>query len=80
MTAPEIQILAREIAAHIKPTIGWFDYDGAALYLTMSTDSLKQMVKRGQMPYTKAPNGRIRFRREDLDAWITSGYEGPMSA
>lgn len=47
----------------------WLDVDSAAEYLATSTNSVRGMVKRRQIPFHK-PNGRLLFNRRELDEWV----------
>lgn len=45
----------------------------AAEYLGITLDTLRQKVQRRELPHFRMsdkPNGHLRFRQSDLDAWI----------
>jgi len=47
----------------------WLTAATAAAHLAMSEDAVRSMVKRGQLPVHRLPNGRLRFGQAELDAW-----------
>ena len=51
---------------------GWLDVPGAADYLSTSEDAVRAMVKRGELPVQRTPNGRLLFRAAELDTWVES--------
>lgn len=56
---------------HVPPT-PWYPYAEAAEYLCLSIGTLRNLVSQKRIPFSK--RGRIvRFRRDELDAWLTSG-------
>lgn len=57
----------------MQKTASWLDVDGAAAHLAMSEHAIRHLVKRQSIPYRRTPNGRIRFSREELDAWVRGG-------
>ncbi len=55
----------------------------ACVYLGLSRTSLYRMRTLGQLPYVNlAREGKpiIRFRRIDLDNWITAGLKNPLAS
>ena len=60
-----------ERASNGKP--GFLDVDGAAAFLAATPSAIRSLVKREAIPYHKAPNGRLLFDRDDLQAWVKSG-------
>jgi len=38
--------------------------------LGMSSETVLRWVRRGEMPATRLPGGVIRFRQDDLEAWL----------
>ena len=53
----------------------------AGEYLGLSRTTLYRKRLMGQIPYVNlATEGKpiIRFRREDLDRWVTSGLKNPV--
>lgn len=56
----------------------YLDYKSAAAACSMSVDTIKQAVKRGDLPAFKhrsdngGRNTKVLFRPEDLRAWVES--------
>ena len=59
---------AREAAAE-----GFVDVAGAAAYLTSTPTAIRALVKRREIPFHKAPNGRLLFDRSELEVWVRHG-------
>jgi excisionase family DNA binding protein len=57
--------LAAALAGRPSP---WLELTAAADYLGCTTTALRSMVQRRQVAAHKSETGRLRFRREDLDA------------
>jgi excisionase family DNA binding protein len=66
------QSVERALAAHERP-IGWLDAAGAAEHLAITEAAVRSLVQRREIPFSKLPNGRVRFRPEELDEWARSG-------
>ena len=47
----------------------------AAIYLGITTGHLYRMVRKFNIPHTRPTNGKIYFRKEELDSWIASRTE-----
>lgn len=47
----------------------------ASLYLGITTGHLYRMVRKFNIPHTRPTNGKIYFRKEELDGWIASRTE-----
>lgn len=47
----------------------------AAMYLGITTGHLYRMVRKFNIPHTRPTNGKIYFRKEELDRWIASRTE-----
>lgn len=60
----------REELATQRPAPGWFDVGGAAEYLATTQDAIRSMVKRGELPVHRTPNGRLLFHPDELDEWV----------
>jgi excisionase family DNA binding protein len=68
----------KEMLARVEsPTSPWLDAKGAADYLATSRDAIHGLVKRKQIPFHKAPNGRLRFDRGELNAWVRREADQP---
>ena len=39
-------------------------------FLGVSTESVLRWSRRGELPAIRLPGGAIRFRQDDLDAWL----------
>jgi excisionase family DNA binding protein len=51
----------------------WFDVEGAADHLSCSTERLRKLVQRRQVPFhQERAGGRIFFNRNELDEWLLS--------
>lgn len=68
--------LAERMALGDATASPWLTLEEAAAYLRMPKDTLYKRT--AEIPHTKQ-GGRIRFRREELDAWMEEGREGPIS-
>ncbi|HET8893019.1 MAG TPA: helix-turn-helix domain-containing protein [Gaiellaceae bacterium] len=49
---------------------GWLDAKRAAGHLSLSEEAVRALVKRREIPFAKAPNGRLLFDRAELDLWV----------
>lgn len=47
----------------------------AAMYLGITTGHLYRVVRKFNIPHTHPTNGKIYFRKEELDRWIASRTE-----
>ncbi len=52
---------------------GFLDVKGAAAYISSTPQAIRSLVKRNDIPYHKAPNGRLLFDRDELDHWARTG-------
>lgn len=49
----------------------WLSYNDAATHTGLSRKTLERAVAAGSIPYVRDPmTGRVRFRRDELDAWM----------
>jgi hypothetical protein len=48
-------------------TLPWLNVESTANYLDTTEDSIRGMVKRGQLVPHRSDTGRLLFRREELD-------------
>jgi hypothetical protein len=51
----------------------WLSVESAAVYLDMTPVAIRSAVKREQLVPCRTPTGRLRFSREQLDAWVRGG-------
>jgi excisionase family DNA binding protein len=54
----------------------WLDVDEAATYLRLTKDALYKLTGAKAIPHHRIGE-RIRFRRDELDAWVDDAYVGP---
>lgn len=47
----------------------------AAMYLGITTGHLYRVVRKFNIPHTRPTNGKIYFRKDELDRWIESRIE-----
>ena len=52
--------------------VGWLDVDGAADYLRMTAKAVRDAVAKSGLPVHRTPTGRLRFKPDELDAWVLS--------
>jgi excisionase family DNA binding protein len=50
----------------------WWNIRRAAVYLDMSVAFLRKAVRQKSIPFVRAGSKALRFRKEDLDAWLES--------
>lgn len=48
----------------------WMDVGAAAQYAAMTPDAIRSATKRGQLRVHRGATGRLRYRTEDLDAFL----------
>lgn len=48
----------------------WIGVKSAAVYLDTTEDAIRSLVKRRQLPHHRTPQGRLLFRREELDGYV----------
>jgi excisionase family DNA binding protein len=73
----EVRQIKEMLAGVGGTTSPWLDVSGAADYLATSTDAIYALVKRRQIPFHKAPNGRLMFDRGELDGWARGEADSP---
>jgi hypothetical protein len=59
-------------ASHASP---WMDVGRAAEYAAMTPDAIRSATKRGQLRVHRGQTGRLRYRAEDLDAFLRGDAE-----
>ena len=52
--------------------VGWLDVEGAADYLSMTAKAVRDAVAKSGLPVHRTPTGRLRFKPDELDAWVLS--------
>jgi len=68
-------IVREEISLLSPPPPDLMDYNDAAIYLKRTVTSLRNLVDRKKIPYTKA-GSRVRFIKSELDKWLEEGRNG----
>ena len=63
-------LLCGPILAALDGPSGYLNVDSAAAFLDTSPAAIRAMVKRGELPVTRTPTGRILFSRSALDAGV----------
>lgn len=48
----------------------WLDAVGVAEYASMTEDAVRSATKRGQLRSYRSSTGRVRYRVEDVDAFL----------
>lgn len=62
-----------ETAPDVAVTNKWFNVDGAADYAALSTWTIRQAVKTGELAaYAIGKGKEYRLRATDIDAWLMS--------
>jgi excisionase family DNA binding protein len=51
---------------------------GAARLLALTTNDVRRLVRRGEIPTVELPNGEIRFDGEDLRRWAATFRRTPV--
>ena len=71
---PEFRRIVREeLARATAGTSPWMSAKSAWKYLDITEDALRGVVKRGELIPSRSSNGRLFFRREQLDAFASGG-------
>jgi excisionase family DNA binding protein len=77
-----LDALAERVAARlagdgqVSPRTPYLTADEAAKYLCFPVKRIYNLTSRGEIPHRKQ-DGRLLFRREELDAWLDQFYVGP---
>jgi hypothetical protein len=69
-----IRAVADAMAAQqsaVRPS--FLDVEGAAGFIASTPAAIRSLVQRGEVPFHKAPNGRLLFDRDELEQWVRSG-------
>jgi hypothetical protein len=53
----------------------WMDVRGAADYAAMTPEAIRSATKRGQLRVHRGETGRLRYRAEDVDAFLRGDAE-----
>ncbi len=64
------ELLAEKMTTAIER---WLDVPGAADHVALTPDAVRALVKRGQIPFHRTENGRLRFSVTELDRWVRTG-------
>jgi hypothetical protein len=72
-----LRALVREelAAARNGHATGFLSVDGTADFLATTPSAIRSLVKRGQLPVHRAPNGRLLFHPRELEEWVRQGGE-----
>jgi hypothetical protein len=69
MRAVADALAAQQLAAPAR----FLDVEGAAGFIASTPAAIRSLVQRGEVPFHKAPNGRLLFDRDELERWVRSG-------
>ena len=74
----DVELIAVRVADLISDAGGrsatsWLDVRATAVHVGMSAHAIRGLVKRGQIPFHRTPNHRLRFLPAELDEWVRSG-------
>jgi excisionase family DNA binding protein len=81
---PLLQAVAERVAALVlnrastQAAVGspWLDAEGAAAYIGISRAQLYKLTAANAIPLRRKRHGQgLRFRRDELDAWLEAEYE-----
>jgi excisionase family DNA binding protein len=62
-----------ELLAMMTSIERWLEVPGAADHVALTPDAIRALVKRGQIPFYRTENGRLRFAVTELDHWVRTG-------
>jgi excisionase family DNA binding protein len=70
--AEELRLVVREELARVSqsPPSPWLNVHDAAEYLATTEDAVYGLVKRQEIPVHRTDNGRLLFKRDELDTWV----------
>jgi hypothetical protein len=63
-------VVLERLEVQSQPSSPWLDAAGAADYACMTADAIRAAEKRGQLRSHRSSTGRVRYRREDVDAFL----------
>ncbi len=73
--AERVATLVRERAEQGEPGSPWLGFEQARAYLGLSRDQLYKLTAARAIPVRKKQGGQgLRFRRDELDAWLEAEY------
>jgi excisionase family DNA binding protein len=73
--AERVAALVREHAEQGEPGSPWLGFEQARAYLGLSRDQLYKLTAAHAIPVRKKRGGQgLRFRRDELDAWLEAEY------
>jgi CRISPR/Cas system endoribonuclease Cas6 (RAMP superfamily) len=65
-----LRALVREELARAGKVTPWLDVNGVVEYAVLSEDAVRSATKRGQLRSYRSTTGRVRYRVEDVDAFL----------
>jgi excisionase family DNA binding protein len=78
LAARVLELVRDQLACPAEPWPDWMNVDTASRYLDCTSERLRKLVARRQIPYHQdAPGCRIFFHRPDLDHWMHSFRNEP---
>jgi hypothetical protein len=66
----DVVIERLEIKSRNSVSSPWLDAPSVAEYTSMSIEGIRAATKRGQLRSHRSTTGRVRYRREDVDAFL----------
>jgi len=68
------EVVVERLRHRNAPSKSWLDVKEAAAYVGFNETTMCRLVREGRAPRSvKISRNARRFRREDVDAWITAG-------
>ena len=58
------------------PELQWLTIVQASRYLNLSAGFLRKLVRAREIPFARVGSKALRFRRTDLDRWMTANSVG----
>jgi hypothetical protein len=69
------RVVREETGRALEVRSAWMNVGGAAEYAAMTPEAIRSATKRGQLRVHRGETGRLRYRTEDLDAFLRGGAE-----
>ena len=70
-----VDLLRTEISSALAPASPWLDFEAACAYLDFGRDKLYKLAAARAIPCHKKQDGQgLLFHRDELDAWLQTGY------